>query len=88
MLTHARLLACLPVAIHRSVGGSPSQLPVDPDYTSRFYVRLRIRDQLGVIRVVGELAEKHAVSIHAILQVGEQPARLCLGVSRWVDVIG
>jgi hypothetical protein len=42
---------------------------VDPDYTSRFYIRLRIRDQLGVIRVVGELAEKHGVSIHAILQV-------------------
>lgn len=32
---------------------TPVQMALEPDYTSRFYIRLRIRDQLGVIRVVG-----------------------------------
>jgi Cdc6-like AAA superfamily ATPase len=40
------------------------QLPLEPDYTSKFYIRIKIRDQLGVIRVVGELAERHQVQHH------------------------
>lgn len=39
------------------------------DYSSRFYVRIKISDQLGVIRTIGELAEKADVSIYAILQL-------------------
>mmetsp|Transcript_25725 Transcript_25725/g.41800 ORF Transcript_25725/g.41800 Transcript_25725/m.41800 type:complete len:499 (-) Transcript_25725:291-1787(-) len=42
---------------------------IEGDYVSKFYVRIKIRDQLGVVRVVGELAEKHGVSIDAILQL-------------------
>jgi len=60
------------VRLARGLVGPPfpvdRAMPLEPDYTSRFYIRLRIRDQLGVIRVVGEIAERHGVSIYAILQ--------------------
>jgi len=41
---------------------------IDNNYTARFYIRLQCKDGLGVIREVGELCEKHGVSIHAINQ--------------------
>eukprot|EP00624_Nannochloropsis_granulata_P005668 evm.model.NODE_40385_length_66094_cov_35.488079.16 len=60
------------VRLARGLVGPPfpvdRAMPLEPDYTSRFYIRLRIQDQLGVIRVVGEIAERHGVSIYAILQ--------------------
>jgi len=40
----------------------------DPDYTSRFYVRLNIRDQTGIIMTAGKLCHDNGVSIHAVLQ--------------------
>jgi len=55
---------------------------LEQDYSSRFYVRIKIRDQLGVIRVVGELAEKHGMSIHAILQTPiDDPATMDFAVT-------
>jgi homoserine dehydrogenase len=38
------------------------------NYDSVFYIRLRYRDGLGITRNVGEVCEKHGVSIHSILQ--------------------
>mmetsp|Transcript_2195 Transcript_2195/g.2997 ORF Transcript_2195/g.2997 Transcript_2195/m.2997 type:complete len:436 (-) Transcript_2195:261-1568(-) len=43
-------------------------LQMDHDYTSAFYIRISFQDGLGIIRSVGELAEKHGVSINSILQ--------------------
>lgn len=42
--------------------------PLCGDYTAKFYVRLTARDKLGIVKTVGLLAEKHHVSINAILQ--------------------
>jgi homoserine dehydrogenase len=38
------------------------------NYESVFYIRLRYRDQVGITRQLGEICEKHNVSIHSILQ--------------------
>jgi hypothetical protein len=38
------------------------------DYQAKFYIRIKCCDGLGIIRMVGEAAEQHHVSIHAILQ--------------------
>jgi len=38
------------------------------NYESVFFLRLNYRDQVGITRQVGELCEKHGVSIHSILQ--------------------
>jgi homoserine dehydrogenase len=38
------------------------------DFTSDFYIRLKYRDGLGITRQLGEVCEKHGVSIHSILQ--------------------
>eukprot|EP01035_Chromulina_nebulosa_P018227 gene18227-23896_t len=43
-------------------------LHINNDYSAKFYVRITCRDGLGIIRSVGEIAEKCGVSIHAILQ--------------------
>mmetsp|Transcript_21130 Transcript_21130/g.29851 ORF Transcript_21130/g.29851 Transcript_21130/m.29851 type:complete len:453 (-) Transcript_21130:138-1496(-) len=45
-----------------------SDLEVDNDYSSPFYIRVPFQDSLGIIRKMGELAENHGVSIHSILQ--------------------
>lgn len=45
-----------------------AKMDLENDYSARFYVRIKIRDQVGVIRSVGELAEKAGVSIYSILQ--------------------
>ena len=41
---------------------------IESNYKARWYVRITMRDQFGVIKNVGEAAETHSVSIHAILQ--------------------
>jgi homoserine dehydrogenase len=45
-----------------------SDLEVDNDYASIFYIRIPFIDGLGIIKRVGELAEQYGVSIHSILQ--------------------
>ena len=39
------------------------------DYDAPFYIRIRVKDALGIIRAVGEVCEKWGVSIHAVLQI-------------------
>jgi len=58
-----------------TAGGEPKvkrarveMLELEDDYTAKFFVRIKITDGLGIIRVVGELAEKNGVSINAVLQ--------------------
>jgi len=56
--------------------GDKSPLPFNPasdvkfanNYDSVFFLRLNYRDQVGITRQVGEICEKHGVSIHSILQ--------------------
>lgn len=56
--------------------GDVTPLPFNPssdtkfvdNYESVFYLRLNYRDQVGITRQVGEVCEKHGVSIHSILQ--------------------
>lgn len=45
-----------------------TSVEIDYDYSSAFYIRIPFMDSLGIIRKIGELAEKHGVSIHSILQ--------------------
>jgi len=47
---------------------STVDLEIDNDYFSAFYIRISFQDALGIIRRVGELSEKHHVSIHSVLQ--------------------
>jgi len=56
--------------------GDTTPLPFNPsadvkfvnNYESVFFLRLNYRDQVGITRQVGEICEKHGVSIHSILQ--------------------
>ncbi|KAJ8609175.1 hypothetical protein CTAYLR_008419 [Chrysophaeum taylorii] len=43
-------------------------LTLTSDYASRFYVRVIAADQLGIVKAIGEMAERNVVSINAILQ--------------------
>mmetsp|Transcript_7519 Transcript_7519/g.17167 ORF Transcript_7519/g.17167 Transcript_7519/m.17167 type:complete len:268 (-) Transcript_7519:234-1037(-) len=60
--------------IRLSQGRASEPFPVSSDialnnnYRSRFYVRIHCSDGLGIIRLVGTAAEESGVSIHAILQ--------------------
>jgi homoserine dehydrogenase len=45
-----------------------SNIEIDNDYVSAFYIRISFQDGLGIIKTVGELAESQGVSIHSILQ--------------------
>jgi len=45
-----------------------SQLELDHDYSSPFYIRIPFSDGLGIIRKIGELSEKNGISIHSVLQ--------------------
>ena len=45
-----------------------SNIDLDCNYASAFYIRITFHDELGIIRRVGELAEKHGVSICSVLQ--------------------
>lgn len=46
----------------------PGPAKLSSDYKAKFYVRISAKDCLGIIKTIGELAEKHKVSINAILQ--------------------
>ena len=56
--------------------GDKTPLPFNPmsetkfsnNYSSTFFLRLNYRDQVGITRQIGEICEKHGVSIHSILQ--------------------
>lgn len=56
--------------------GDDTPLPFNPksdvkfanNYESVFFLRLNYRDQVGITRQVGEVCERHGVSIHSILQ--------------------
>lgn len=56
--------------------GDKNPLPFNPsseskfvnNYSSVFFLRLNYRDKVGITRQVGEVCEKHNVSIHSILQ--------------------
>ena len=56
--------------------GDQTPLPFNPpldtkfvnNYESVFFLRLSYRDEVGITRQVGEVCEKHGVSIHSILQ--------------------
>eukprot|EP00621_Florenciella_sp_RCC1693_P005033 CAMPEP_0182535504 /NCGR_PEP_ID=MMETSP1323-20130603/18041_1 /TAXON_ID=236787 /ORGANISM="Florenciella parvula, Strain RCC1693" /LENGTH=518 /DNA_ID=CAMNT_0024745639 /DNA_START=9 /DNA_END=1563 /DNA_ORIENTATION=+ len=45
-----------------------TEVPLEPDYTSNFYLRISISDTLGIIRAVGEAAERNGVGIHSVVQ--------------------
>ncbi len=45
-----------------------SDIEIDGDYSAPFYIRVSFQDELGIIRRVGEIAEKHGVSISTVLQ--------------------
>lgn len=45
-----------------------SKIELDSDYTSEFYIRISFSDTLGIVRRIGELSEKHGISIDSILQ--------------------
>lgn len=45
-----------------------SNIELNNDYVSAFYIRISFRDGLGIVRSVGDLAEQSGVSIHSILQ--------------------
>mmetsp|Transcript_26418 Transcript_26418/g.39049 ORF Transcript_26418/g.39049 Transcript_26418/m.39049 type:complete len:468 (+) Transcript_26418:72-1475(+) len=47
--------------------GAPDKVFVNC-YDSTFYIRVGYRDALGITRQVGEICEKHGVSIHSLLQ--------------------
>ena len=51
-------------------GAAPTKddVPIDGDFSAAFYIRISIKDGLGIIRRVGEVAEKHGISIEAVLQ--------------------
>lgn len=40
----------------------------DPDYYGRFYIRLNVRDQTGIIMTAGSLCHCAGISLHAVLQ--------------------
>lgn len=45
-----------------------SNIEIDNDYVSAFYIRISFQDGLGIVKVVGELAQSQGVSINSILQ--------------------
>ncbi len=49
------------------IAASPGTV-LDFDTVARFYIRLVIKDTQGVLRVVGELAERHCFSLYSVLQ--------------------
>eukprot|EP01040_Poterioochromonas_malhamensis_P004301 gene4301-4608_t len=58
------------IAQDRTLSPFPLQnvIELNNDYIANFYIRIKCSDGLGIIRAVGEAAEKNGVSIHAILQ--------------------
>lgn len=60
------------VMIARGACGNPfplsTDLPINPEVKGRFYLRFMVSDALGIVRVLGELAEKASISIHSLMQ--------------------
>jgi homoserine dehydrogenase len=63
--------------VHRVASGAVQVPPfpedkdnllLDSNYGASFYIRIPFCDSLGIIRTTGELAERHGISIHSILQ--------------------
>jgi homoserine dehydrogenase len=46
-----------------------SEAAIVSEVTGRFYIRLVIQDGIGIIKVLGELAEKEGISVHSIHQI-------------------
>ena len=61
-------IAPFPPSASSSSSSSDDDDEIDNDYESAFYVRVSFRDGLGIVRIIGELAESQGVSIHSILQ--------------------
>ncbi|RQM20285.1 hypothetical protein B5M09_010664 [Aphanomyces astaci] len=51
------------------------QVTIQNDFAGKFYMRIRISDGLGIVRRVGEEAEKAGISIDSILQLPIQDRR-------------
>ena len=51
-----------------SLASNETCLRFEQNYSARFYIRLTVCDQVGIVKVVGDLAERAQVSIHALLQ--------------------
>jgi homoserine dehydrogenase len=45
-----------------------SNIVADCDFTSKFYIRLNVKDQTGIIMTAGKLCHDNGVSIHSVLQ--------------------
>jgi len=45
-----------------------SDIEVDGDFTAPFYIRISFQDGIGIIRMIGEIAECHRISIDSIIQ--------------------
>jgi len=66
--------SCVNDIVRVAQGSSPAPFPRDEDlkfnadYHASFYLRIKIRDQLGVIHRIGILAEKHQISIYRYQQ--------------------
>lgn len=45
-----------------------NNLVIDNNYKSSFYIRINVKDEVGIIKSVGEKAEQFNIGIHAILQ--------------------
>ncbi|KAF0684855.1 Aste57867_23200 [Aphanomyces stellatus] len=56
-------------------GATQTGVAIQNDFSGKFYVRIRIADGLGVVRHVGEQAEKAGISIDSILQLPIQDRR-------------
>lgn len=72
-------------AMARPFQRTHSTLKLETDFMSSFYVRIRVQDQIGVIRRIGELCETHGVSIQALQQtpvVDNNTVLLCLLTDR------
>ncbi|KDO22354.1 hypothetical protein SPRG_11306 [Saprolegnia parasitica CBS 223.65] len=49
--------------------GSTRNVAIQNDYEGRFYVRVRLADGLGIVRLIGTHAEEAGISIDSILQL-------------------
>jgi len=45
-----------------------SAIELDFDFISDFYIRISFQDSIGIIRRLGELAEKHEINISSVMQ--------------------
>lgn len=45
-----------------------TSITLNHDYVSNFYVKVSVSDELGIMKTVGEMAEKNNVSINSVLQ--------------------